>query len=79
VSDVPAADPAIGVRAQVALELHHAPDLGSIDPQVGLDVGGRLLDGLEVDTEQLGAALQGAAIGRVRVGRRLPMRACLVG
>jgi predicted enzyme related to lactoylglutathione lyase len=48
-------DPAIGVRAEVALELHEAPDLGAVDAQVGIDVGGRLLDSGEVDAEQRGA------------------------
>jgi hypothetical protein len=52
----------------VPLQLHQAPDLAAVDPQVGLDVGGRLADGGEVDAEELGAALQRAASGRVRVG-----------
>ena len=54
-----AADPAIGVRAQLALELHQAPDLAAIDPNIGLDVGGGLSDVVEVDAEKLGAAFQG--------------------
>jgi hypothetical protein len=47
--DVATADPPVGVGPQLPLELHQAPDLGAVDPQVGLDVVGRLLDCVEVD------------------------------
>jgi hypothetical protein len=66
-SDVATADPPVGVGPQLALQLHQAPDTGAVDPQVGLDMDGRSLDGLEVDAEELGAALQGSG-GRARVG-----------
>jgi hypothetical protein len=56
--DVAAADPAVGVRAKLPLELHETPDLGAIDPDIGFDVGGRLPDGGEIDTEEFGAALK---------------------
>ena len=42
------------------LELHEAPDLGAVDSDVGLDVGGRLPDVGQVHAEELGAALQGS-------------------
>ena len=64
--DIAAADPAVGVRPQLPLELHQAPDLGAVDPEIGLDVGGRPPDDLEVDAEQLGAPLQR---GRDRPGQ----------
>ena len=41
------------------LQLHEAPDLGAVDPQIGFDVDGRLLDGRQIDAEELGAAVQG--------------------
>ena len=56
--DVAAPDPPIGLGTKSALELHEAPDLGPVDPDIGLDVGGRLPDGGQVDVEELGAALQ---------------------
>jgi hypothetical protein len=42
----------------VPLELHEAPDLGPVHPNVGFDVGGDLVDGGEIHAEELGAALQ---------------------
>jgi hypothetical protein len=48
------------VGPQLPLQLHQAPDPGAVDPNIGLDVGGRFADDGEVDTEQLGAALQGS-------------------
>jgi hypothetical protein len=44
----------------MALELHEAPDRAAVDPQIRLDMGSRLLDGGEVDAQELGAALQGS-------------------
>jgi hypothetical protein len=66
--DVAAPDSAVGLGAKVALELHEAPDLGPIDPDIGLDVGGCLLDGGQVDAEEFGASLQWCG-DRPRVGR----------
>jgi hypothetical protein len=43
---------------KLAFQLHQAPDPGSISADVGLDVGGRLVDGGQVDAEQLRAPLQ---------------------
>jgi hypothetical protein len=65
---VAAADPAVGVGPQLPRQLHQAPDLGAVDPNIGLDVGGRLADGGEVDAEEYGAAFQGSGDRRVRVG-----------
>jgi len=53
---------------QLPLELHEAPDPGAVDPKVGLEVGGGLMDSVEVDAEQLAHRSSEAAIGRVRVG-----------
>jgi hypothetical protein len=67
--DVAAADPTIGVRAKLPLELHETPDLGAVDPDVWFDVGGRIPDGGKIHAEELGAALKrGGDFGRVRVG-----------
>jgi hypothetical protein len=59
--EVAAADPAVGVRAEVPLELHQAPDPGPVDPQIGLDVDGRLLEDDQIYTKQLGTASQGSS------------------
>ena len=56
--DVAAPDPAVGLGAELAPELHEAPDLGAIHPGVGFDVESRPEDGGQVDAEQLGAPLQ---------------------
>jgi hypothetical protein len=40
------------------LELHQAPNLGAVHPNVGFDVNGRSMDGGEVDAEELGAAIE---------------------
>src|SRR5918994_1923892 len=56
--DVAPADPAVGVRPELAPELHETPDLGAVDPDVGFDVGGRLLDGGEIHAQEFGAALK---------------------
>jgi hypothetical protein len=70
VGDVAAPDPTVGVGPQVPLELHQAPDLGAVNSNVGLDVGGRLADGVEVDAEQLGALLQRGGDGAGQGGSR---------
>ncbi len=54
--------------AELALKLREAPDLGAVHADVGLDLGGGLADGGQVDAEQLRAPVEGAAIGRVRSG-----------
>jgi hypothetical protein len=66
--DVAAPDPAVGLGAELALELHEAPNLGPVDPDIGLDVGGRLTDGGQVDAEEFSALLQRRG-DRPRVGR----------
>jgi hypothetical protein len=66
--DVAATDATVGVRPQLPLELHQAPDLSAVDPNIRLEVGGRRLDGVQVDTEQLRALSGGAAIGRPKAG-----------
>jgi hypothetical protein len=70
---VAAPDPPIGLRAELALELHEAPHLGPVDPNIGLDVGGRSGDGGQVDAEEFGAPLQRRG-DRPSIGRviRLP-------
>jgi hypothetical protein len=45
-----------------------APNLGPVDSHIGLDVGGRLTDGGQVDAEEFGALLQRRG-DRPRVGR----------
>jgi hypothetical protein len=53
-STVEVAAPAAAVRLgpELALQLHQAPDPGAVGADVGLDVGGRLPDGGQVDAEQ---------------------------
>jgi hypothetical protein len=43
---------------ELAFQLHQAPDPRAVGAEVGLDVGGRLTDGGQVDAEQLRAPLQ---------------------
>ena len=62
----PHAPVCLGTKAP--LQLHEAPDLAAVDPDVRLDVGRCPLDGGEVDAEQLGAPLQRRG-ARPRVGR----------
>jgi hypothetical protein len=50
--------PAIRLWPELELQLHQAPDPGAVGAEVGLDVGGRLLDRGQVDTQQLRAPLQ---------------------
>jgi hypothetical protein len=66
--DVAAPASAEGLGSELALQLHEAPDLGAVRADVGLDVGGQLTDGGQVDAEQLRAPSSGAAIGRPRSG-----------
>ena len=66
--DIATSDPAVGLGPELALELHEAPNLGPVDPDIGLDVGGRLTDGGQVDAEEFGAPLQRRG-DRPRVGR----------
>jgi hypothetical protein len=56
--DVAASEPAVRLGSELALKLHEAPDLGAVHAYVGLDVGGRLVNGGQVDAEQLRAPLQ---------------------
>jgi hypothetical protein len=42
---------AIHLGPELALQLHQAPDLGAVGADVGLDVGGQLADGGQVDAE----------------------------
>jgi hypothetical protein len=56
--EVAASPPAVRLGSELAFQLHQAPDPGAVDAEVGLDLGGRLADGGQVDAEQLGAALQ---------------------
>jgi hypothetical protein len=51
--EVAASPPAIRLWPQLAFQLHQAPDPGAVGAEVGLDAGGRLLDGGQVDAEQL--------------------------
>jgi hypothetical protein len=46
---------AVRLGPELALKLHEAPDLGAVHADVGLNVGGRLLDGGQLDVEQLRA------------------------
>src|SRR5215207_1137968 len=56
--EVAAAPPAVRLRRELAFQLHQAPDPGAVGTEVGLDVGGRLIDGGQVDAKQLRAPLQ---------------------
>jgi hypothetical protein len=56
--EVAASPPAVHLWPELALQLHQAPDLGPVGADVGLDVGGRLLDGSQVDAKELRAPLQ---------------------
>jgi hypothetical protein len=56
--EVPASPPAVRRRSEQAFQLHQAPDPGAVGAEVGLNVGGRLVDGGQVDAEQLRAPLQ---------------------
>jgi hypothetical protein len=56
--EVAAAAPAVHLWAELALQLHEAPDPGAVGAEVRLDYGGQLADGGQVDAEQLGAPFQ---------------------
>jgi hypothetical protein len=43
---------------KVALQLHQTPDLGAVDPQIGLHLGRRRRNGGKLDPQELGAPLQ---------------------
>jgi hypothetical protein len=49
--EVAATAPAVRLGPELALKLHQAPDLGAIYADVGLDVGGHVADGGQVDAE----------------------------
>jgi hypothetical protein len=59
-SAVEIAAPASAVRLgpELALQLQQAPDPGAVGAEVGLEGGGRVTDGGQVDAEQLRASLQ---------------------
>jgi hypothetical protein len=56
--EVAAAPPAVRLRPELAFQLHQAPDPDAVGAEAGLHVGARLLDGGQVDAEQLRALLQ---------------------
>src|SRR5215212_9974921 len=56
--EVAPAAAAVRLRPELALQLHQAPDPGAVGAEVRLDVGGQLVDGGQVDAEQLRAPLQ---------------------
>jgi hypothetical protein len=56
--EVAASPRAVRLGLEVAFQLHQTPDPGAIGTELGLDVGGRLTDGGQVDAEQLCAPLQ---------------------
>ena len=63
--DVAAPNPAVRLRAELALQLHETPDLGAINPDVGLDMGSRPEDGGQIDAEQFSAPFQRGCDGPV--------------
>ena len=56
--DVAASPPTVGLGPELAFQLHEAPDLSAVGTEVGLDLGGQLAHGFQVDPEQLCAPLQ---------------------
>ena len=56
--EVAAPAPAICLGSELPLKLHEAPDHGAVGADVGLDLGGQLADGGQVDAEQFRAPLQ---------------------
>jgi hypothetical protein len=63
---------------KVALQLRQTPDLGAVDPQIGLDMGRRRRHGGKLNSQELGAPLQWGATGQVRVWS-LVSQACMLG
>jgi hypothetical protein len=49
--EVTAPAPAVRLAPELALELHEALDPGAVGAEVGLDLGGQLADGGQVDAE----------------------------
>jgi hypothetical protein len=56
--DVASPPLAVRLRPELPLQVHDAPDRGAVGADVGLDLGGHLTDGGQVDAEQLRALLQ---------------------
>jgi hypothetical protein len=56
--EVAAPPSAVGLGPELSLQLHQAPDPGAVSTEIGLDVGGRFLDGGQVNAEQLRTPLQ---------------------
>jgi hypothetical protein len=56
--EVAASPPAVRLWPKPALQLHQTPDSRAVGADVGLDVGGDLLEGGRVDAEQFRAPLQ---------------------
>jgi len=72
--DVAAADPTIGAGPQASLELHQAPDLGPVDPNIGLNTWAAALWMAARSTPSSSAhCCSGAAIGWFRVGSQAGM------
>ena len=67
-ADVAAPHVPVCLGTKAPLQLHQAPDLAAVDPDIRLDVGCCPLDGGEIDAEQLDAPLQRRG-DRPRVGR----------
>jgi hypothetical protein len=67
-AEVAAPDPPVGVGPEPALQLHEAPDLGAVDPEIRLDVGGYRAEGGQVDASSWAHCSRGAASGRPKVG-----------
>jgi hypothetical protein len=49
--EVAASAPAVRLGSELPLQLHEAPDFRAVHADVGLDVGGQLLDGGQVDAK----------------------------
>jgi hypothetical protein len=62
--EVAAAPPAIRLGPELAFQLRQAPDPGPVGADIRLNVGGRLVEGGQVDIEQLRAALQWRLLSR---------------
>jgi hypothetical protein len=56
--EIAASPSGVDLRPELPLQLHQTPDPGAVSTDIGLDLGGRLLDGGEVDADQLRASLQ---------------------